>query len=116
MPRRLATAGIAYHWVPALGGRGRPIPESTNVVLRHPQCRAYADHMATREFVEGIDELQDKVVGEQPSVAAPPDRIRAHHGDRPTCCDHLMHDGRRTPHPVLPGARRFGNLVVYDGR
>jgi uncharacterized protein (DUF488 family) len=27
---------------------------------------------------------------------------------------HLMHDGRRTPHPVTEGARRDGDHVVYD--
>jgi uncharacterized protein (DUF488 family) len=53
----LATRGIAYHWFPALGGRRRPDPASPNVAWRHPAFRAYADHVATEEFAEGIFDL-----------------------------------------------------------
>jgi uncharacterized protein (DUF488 family) len=49
--------GIAYHWVPQLGGRRRPSPESVNVGWRHPAFRAYADHVASEEFAEGLFEL-----------------------------------------------------------
>lgn len=53
----LAAAGIAYHWFPALGGRRRPDRASANVGWRHPAFRAYADHVATEEFAEGLFEL-----------------------------------------------------------
>ena len=53
----LATHGIAYHWLPALGGRRRPDAGSTNVAWRHPAFRAYADHTATEEFADGLFEL-----------------------------------------------------------
>ena len=53
----LAAHGIAYHWFPALGGRRRPAPDSPNVAWRHPAFRAYADHVATEEFAEGLFEL-----------------------------------------------------------
>jgi hypothetical protein len=29
--------------------------------------------------------------------------------------DHLMHDGRHVRHPVTPGARAVGDVVVYGG-
>ena len=53
----LAARGIAYRWLPALGGRRRPDPASPNVGWRHPAFRAYADHVATEEFAEGLFEL-----------------------------------------------------------
>jgi uncharacterized protein (DUF488 family) len=53
----LAAHGIAYRWLPALGGRRRPDPDSPNVAWRHPAFRAYADYVATEEFAEGLFEL-----------------------------------------------------------
>ncbi len=53
----LASHGIAYRWIPALGGRRRPDPDSSNDAWKHPAFRAYADHMETEEFAEGLFEL-----------------------------------------------------------
>jgi uncharacterized protein (DUF488 family) len=53
----LAGRGVAYRWLPALGGRRRPDPASQNVGWRHPAFRAYADHVATAAFAEGLHEL-----------------------------------------------------------
>jgi len=53
----LAEHGVAYHWFPALGGRRRPDPDSTNTGWRHPAFRAYADYVATEAFAEGLFEL-----------------------------------------------------------
>ena len=53
----LAARSVAYHWLPALGGRRRPDPASPNVGWRHPAFRAYADHVATETFAEGLLEL-----------------------------------------------------------
>lgn len=53
----LAAARIAYQWLPALGGRRRPHPDSVNLGWRHPAFRAYADHLATEEFAAGLFEL-----------------------------------------------------------
>lgn len=49
--------GIAYHWIPALGGRRRPDPGSPNIGWTHPAFRAYADHIESEEFAEGLTEL-----------------------------------------------------------
>jgi uncharacterized protein (DUF488 family) len=53
----LAAAGIAYQWLPSLGGRRRPDPDSANTGWRHAAFRAYADHIATEEFARGLFEL-----------------------------------------------------------
>ena len=48
---------IGYDWMPALGGRRRPMPNSRNVVWRNINFRGYADYMQTIEFTTGIDQL-----------------------------------------------------------
>ena len=53
----LAAHGVAYRWIPTLGGRRRPEPDSPNDGWRHPAFRAYADHVATEAFAEGMFEL-----------------------------------------------------------
>lgn len=53
----LAEHGIGYCWLPALGGRRRPNPDSPNDAWRHPAFRGYADHVASEEFAEGLFEL-----------------------------------------------------------
>src|SRR4051812_27347809 len=45
LAQSLAERGIDYCWIPALGGRRRPTPESRNTGWRHAAFRAYADHM-----------------------------------------------------------------------
>jgi uncharacterized protein (DUF488 family) len=57
LERELAERRIAYRWIPALGGRRRPRPDSPNVGWRHPAFRAYADYVETEEFGEGLFEL-----------------------------------------------------------
>ncbi len=57
LEQALAARGIGYHWLPALGGRRRPAPESPNVAWRHPAFRAYADHVETEDFASGLFEL-----------------------------------------------------------
>ena len=53
----LAEHHVAYRWLPSLGGRRRPEPESPNTGWRHPAFRGYADYVATEEFAEGLFEL-----------------------------------------------------------
>ncbi len=53
----LAGEGIAYHHLPSLGGRRRPSPASKNTAWRNPSFRAYADHMETVEFKQGLEQL-----------------------------------------------------------
>ncbi|MGI9046349.1 MAG: DUF488 family protein, partial [Burkholderiales bacterium] len=38
----LAGHGIAYRWLPALGGRGGTMPDLPNIVLRHASFEAEA--------------------------------------------------------------------------
>jgi uncharacterized protein (DUF488 family) len=53
----LEQAGIAYRWLPELGGRRAPQPQSINTGWRLESFRGYADHLASDEFAEGLFEL-----------------------------------------------------------
>ena len=58
LERSLADAGIRYVWEGKdLGGRRKLARNSPHVALRNPGFRAYADHMATEEFRDGIGRL-----------------------------------------------------------
>jgi len=59
----LDSAGIAYHWLPSLGGRRTPHQESVNDAWRHRSFRGYADHMETEEFAGGLFELMNIAEG-----------------------------------------------------
>ena len=53
----LASEGIAYRWLPALGGRRRTLADATDSAWRHPAFRAYAEHLRTEIFADGLTEL-----------------------------------------------------------
>jgi uncharacterized protein (DUF488 family) len=53
----LARTGIAYRWIPELGGRRRATGESVVSAWRHPAFRAYAEHVRTEPFADGLIEL-----------------------------------------------------------
>jgi uncharacterized protein (DUF488 family) len=55
----LAEQQIGYHWLPALGGRRSPRPDSTNTGWRVAAFRGYADYMETPEFAQAFAELLD---------------------------------------------------------
>ncbi|MFP5348543.1 MAG: DUF488 family protein [Gammaproteobacteria bacterium] len=54
----LVAAGIDYHWLPALGGRRAPRPDSRNTAWRNNAFRGYADYMETPEFAAAEAELE----------------------------------------------------------
>jgi uncharacterized protein (DUF488 family) len=116
-------AGVAYRWERRLGGR-RPVQaDSVNVVLRNEAFRGYADHMATEEFRVALTDVLTAAAGQRTAVMCSESVWwRCHRrllSDAATLVGaaavvHLMHDGRRVPHPVTEGARRNGDHVVYD--
>jgi uncharacterized protein (DUF488 family) len=53
----LPAHGIAYRWLPQLGGRRRAQPDSPNTAWRNASFRGYADHLASTEFGEGLHAL-----------------------------------------------------------
>lgn len=124
LARWLPETGISYRWSAELGGRRTPDPASPNVGLRHPQFRAYADHMATAEFRAAVQDLLAAATAQTVAVMCSESvwwrchrRLLADHlvlveGWR---VEHLFHDGRLAEHPVTDGATRVGDHVAYPG-
>ncbi len=57
MATSLPAHGIAYQWVPKLGGRRKVQPDSPNTAWRNASFQGYADYTSTAEFAEGLAEL-----------------------------------------------------------
>jgi uncharacterized protein (DUF488 family) len=53
----LPAHGIAYQWLPKLGGRRKVQPGSPNTAWRNASFQGYADYIATAEFAQGLTEL-----------------------------------------------------------
>ncbi len=118
----LARREIDYRWLPALGGRRAPAPGSPNAGLRNAQFRAYADHMASDEFLAGVDELMALATALPVAVLCAESvwwrchrRLLADHlvviGG--VAVEHVFHDGRLAGHPPSVEARPAGDHLVY---
>ena len=125
-------SGSAYRWEPALGGFRKANPDSSNVALRHPSFRAYADYMATDAFASALDDLLKQAAESHTAVLCSEslwwrchrrliaDAAALLHG---TDVRHLMHDGRLQPHVRTAGSRvtpegslRYDVLFDNEGR
>jgi uncharacterized protein (DUF488 family) len=53
----LPAHGIAYQWMPKLGGRRKVQPGSPNTAWHNASFQGYADYTATKEFADGLAEL-----------------------------------------------------------
>jgi len=116
-------SGSAYVWQPALGGFRKRNPESSNVALRHPAFRAYADYMETEEFGLALGELLARPADEQVAIMCSEtlwwrchrrlisDAAVLLHGVE---VRHLMHDGTLRPHLLTPGVRVTAGKLRYD--
>ncbi len=119
----LPGAGVGYEWLPALGGRRRPLDGSPNTALRHAGFRGYADHMATPEFGEALDGLVGRAAERRTAVMCAEALWWQCH--RRLLADalvllrgievrHVFHDGRTEPHRLTEGVRVDGPTLVYD--
>jgi len=123
----LPDAGIEYRVDERLGGRRRLAPDAPreDPWWQVEQFAAYAAHTRTPEFAAGLDELLAQAVRTTTAMMCSESvwwrchrRLVADVVVLPGRgeVEHLMHDGRRTPHPVSAGARvRSDGAVVWDG-
>jgi len=118
----LAARGVAYSWLPALGGRRGGRPDSPHVAWRSAAFRGYADHMDGDEFREGLDALLALAEGHRVAVmCAEAVPWRCH---RQLIADalvvrgvevrHVTGRGEAQPHRLTPFARVDGDRIVYD--
>jgi Uncharacterized conserved protein len=113
--------GIAYHWFPALGGRRRPMGAATDSAWRHPAFRAYAEHMETEEFAEGLFELTMLAGGLRTAVmCAEVLWWRCHRrliADVLTSVGfpvvHIFTPDHAEPHKLTPPARIVDGMLTY---
>jgi uncharacterized protein (DUF488 family) len=118
----LAAAGVGYEWLPALGGRRSPRPDSPHVAWREPAFRAYADHMETEEFRSGLDTLL-RLSSERTTAVLCAEAVpwRCHRqliADalvvRGVAVLHILGPGAPRPHTLSRLARVEGDRIVYD--
>ena len=122
----LPEAGVEYLWEPRLGGRRRiPAGQGDDVDgwWRVAAFRAYAAHMRTEEFRDGLDVLLGRMDGARTAIMCSEslwwrchrrlvsDAVLLLHG-RPV--SHLGHDGRLTEHVPPPAATVVAGRLRYD--
>jgi uncharacterized protein (DUF488 family) len=117
----LGASDIGYRWVAELGGRRRPNPASPNDSWRHPAFRAYADHVATDDFANGLFELLMIAAGVRTAVmCAEVLWWRCHRriiADVLTSLGHQVRHvrdaGESELHKLAPQARIAGGVLTY---
>lgn len=119
-----ALGGSAYVWQPALGGFRPAHRESSNVALRNPSFRGYADYMETDVFASALGELLVGAAGVRTAIVCSEtlwwrchrrlisDAAELLHGVE---VRHLMHDGKLRPHVRTAGVRTMPDGTLrYD--
>ena len=122
----LPDAGIDYLWEPRLGGR-RSVPKDQDDEVdgwwRVKAFRAYAAHMRTDEFREGLRVLLERMDHGRTAVMCSEslwwrchrrlisDAVMLLHG---RTVNHLGHDGRLTEHVPPPSATVAEDGLHYD--
>jgi len=123
LSRQLDSIGLTYLHVPALGGRRRPSAGSKNTAWKNSSFRAYADHMESEDFREGVEALLELAQNKRTAVmCAEALWWRCH---RSLIADFLkakgvqvIHilDARKTEsHPYTSAARIIEGRVSYEG-
>jgi uncharacterized protein (DUF488 family) len=123
LAKALEDNAIQYVHNPQLGGRRRPTPNSKNTAWKNPSFRAYADHMDSEEFQEGIEALLELARGKRTAImCAEALWWRCH---RSMISDYLKADGievihilddKHTQlHPYTAAARIVEGRLSYEG-
>ncbi len=117
-----AARGLAYSWIPGLGGRRRGIADSPHLAWREPGFRAYADYMDTPPFHAALTELE-AMATEMPTAFLCAEALwwQCH---RRLIADalliagwevlHVVGDGRLDAHALPAFARVAGPRLIYD--
>lgn len=117
-------AGIEYAWMKSLGGRRRGVrADSPHTAWEHPAFRSYADYTETAEFAAGLTELIGIAARARTAYMCSEGLwwrchrriISDHLVARGWEVEHVMPDGKLTPHRFTAFARIDGEHVIYDG-
>ncbi|WP_313271962.1 DUF488 domain-containing protein [Stenotrophomonas sp.] len=121
MSTQLPLDGIGYHWVPQLGGRRSVQPESPNGAWKSASFQGYADHMASAEFADGLEQALTAAAESRTALmCAELLWWRCH---RRLISDLLVHRGHQVlhiqteraaePHQLNPMAQAAGEGLIY---
>jgi uncharacterized protein (DUF488 family) len=123
LERSLGEGGIRYVWEgKALGGRRRLAKDTPHIALKSPAFRAYAGHMTTAEFREGLERLIE-LGREQGTAVMCAERLpwECHRHlisdslvARDVAVEHIVTAGGARPHALSALARQEGNILIYD--
>ncbi len=125
LSQRLPEAGIDYRWLgKELGGyRTQKDTNSPHTALRSPGFRNYADHMPSKEFGLGIEELL-RLAGKQRLAVMCAELLwwRCHRAlvsdylsaYRKVEILHILEKGKTQPHRLHRAARVIDGRLVYD--
>lgn len=112
---------IWYFHLKFLGGRRKAYPDSKNTAWHHPAFRGYADYMETKEFTEGMQQLE-QIATQQRTAYMCSEAVwwRCH---RSMVSDflkvrgwevlHIMGKGKETEHPFTAPARIIDDVLTY---
>ena len=122
LEKALAARGIEYHWVPALGGRRQPRPDSPHTAWRNAAFRGYADHMDSAEFAGAFAELIELASRRRTAImCAELLWWRCHRGliadalrVRGFEVLHILDDSAPAEHPFTPAARIVDGKLSYS--
>lgn len=120
LPQILSRAGIDYAHLQALGGLRKPRKDSPNDAWRNEGFRGYADHMRSREFERGLEELMG-IAAHAPTAVMCAEAVpwRCH---RSLLADALVVRGAEVlhvldagakPHVLTAFARVEGTAITY---
>jgi uncharacterized protein (DUF488 family) len=123
LARSLEAIGIFYSHNPNLGGRRQPSANSRNTAWKNASFRAYADHMESEEFKQGIKDLLEVSRAKRTAIMCAEalwwrchrsliaDFLKANGVD----VTHII-DARKTEtHPYTAAARIVEGCLSYEG-
>ncbi len=121
LPESLASAGIRYQHLPALGGLRKPRPDSQNAAWNNDSFRGFADYMQTPEFEEALEELINLAAEEPVAImcaeAVPWRCHRSLIADALTARSvevcHILGASRCEEHRLTPWAKLEDRRVTY---
>ena len=122
LAQSLKDNGIGYIHLQALGGRRKPVKDSTNTRWRNSAFRGYADHMQTSVFEDSIAALQQIALKETVAYMCAEAVWWSCH--RSLISDYLkirewkvmniMSGGKAQEHPFTSAARIVNGELRYD--